>query len=171
MTNDVSTRVKRILILAVLTLLVAGVGDAAQTAFPVPVDYAQSLDAMVRAGRYDYVDSDITEKHFPVMSGPQNVSIELVHFDRVMSSDDVFSELDRKGFRPATLPEILSFGAKYPEKQREFPVVALGSVRRDGSGSREVPYLWSGAVGRGLSLDWLVGRWGSYYRFAAVRKG
>jgi hypothetical protein len=138
--------------------------------YPMTVDYRQSLQAMIQAGRYDWVNSDITEKHFPITPGPKDVSIELVHFDRVMSSDDVLSELDRRGLRPATLPELLAFGAKYPEKQREFPIVALASVWRSWVGSRHVPCLWSDADGRYLGLGWLVCRWGAHYRFAAVRK-
>lgn len=138
--------------------------------FSVVVDYTQSLAAMIKAGKYDWVNPDITEQHFPVKPGSKDVSIELVHFDRVMTSDEVLTELDRKGLRPATLPEVLAFGAKYPEKQREFPIVALGSVWRGWNGFRFVPYLWSDAGERGLSLDWLDRRWSGRYRFAAVRK-
>lgn len=138
--------------------------------FPVVIDYEKSLQAMIRAGRYDWTNSDITEKHFPVASGPIEISMELVHFDRAMTSEEVLAELDRKGLRPATLPELLAFGAKYPEKQREFPVVALASVWRNWVAGRRVPYLWSLADGRGLDLDWLDSGWDEHYRFAAVRK-
>ena len=138
--------------------------------YPVTVDYRQSLKDMIQAGRYDYANSDITEKHFPVASGPAELSIELVHFDRVMSSEDVLAEFDRRGLRPATLPELLAFGKAYPEVQLEFPVVALASVWRSWGVGRLVPFLWSNADERGLGLDWLVDRWGPHYRFAAVRK-
>jgi len=137
---------------------------------PVAVDYRQSLRAMIAAGRYDWANSDITEKHFSVKPGPAEIVIELVHFDHVMSSDGALSELDRKGLRPATLPELLAFGAKYKERQREFPIVALGSVWRSWSDDRLVPYLSSCAGGRDLGLGWLAGRWVERYRFAAVRK-
>ncbi len=138
--------------------------------FPVTVDCRQSLQAMIQAGRYDWVNSDITEKHFPVTRGSQDVSVELVHFDREMTSDDVLAELDRRGLRPATLPELLAFGAKYPEKQREFPIVALASAWRHWLGGRSVPFLSRNAEERDLGLSWLDSRWGALYRFAAVRK-
>jgi hypothetical protein len=138
--------------------------------YPVTVDYRQSLKAMIQVGRYDWVNSDITEKHFPITPGPKDVSIELVHFDRVMSSDDVLAELDCRGLRPATLAELLAFGAKYPEKQREFPVVALASVWRCSGGFRRVPFLWSDAGERSLGLGWLAFWWSALCRFAAVRK-
>ena len=35
------------------------------------------------------------------------------------------------GYRPAELHELLVFGEKYQEIQREFPILALGSVFRN----------------------------------------
>jgi hypothetical protein len=68
------------------------------------------------------------------------------------------------------LPELLAFGEKYPDVQREFPVVALGSAWRDSVGNRHVPYLVRHAGRRLLYLYWLGCEWDSGYRFAAVRK-
>jgi hypothetical protein len=155
----------------VADLLATEAGNATRTTFPVVIDYKKSLDAMIKAGHYDWMNSDITEKHFSVKPGQAEVSIELVHFDRVITTDDVLAELDRRGLRPATLPELLAFGAKYPEKQREFPIVALASVWRRLFGFRNAPYLWGNADERHLDLDWLAGRWYAHCRFAAVRKG
>ncbi|MBI1852361.1 MAG: hypothetical protein HYR85_18630 [Planctomycetes bacterium] len=155
---------------AVLTsfLLVAAVGDANHATFSLTVDYRQSLKMMIKAGRYDYINSDITSRHFPVAPGPAEVTIELVRFDRVMSTDAVLAELEKRGVRPATLPELLAFGAKYPEKQREFSVVALASVWRPWRDLRSSPCLWGDARERFLDLRWLDW-WGLPYRFAAVR--
>ena len=74
------------------------------------------------------------------------------------------------GLRPANLPELLAFGAKYPKKQREFPIVALGSVWRYWCGSRSVACLWSVGSLRFLFLYWLEFGGDAIYRFAAVRK-
>jgi len=97
--------------------------------FKVTVDYDRRLERMIEDGKYDWNNSDINAKNFPIEGkGTAEVDIELVHFNRVMESDDVLKELDKMGFRPATLPELLAFGAKYLDKQREFPIVALGSA-------------------------------------------
>ena len=118
---------------------------AAQNAgstYPVTVNYDLSLAGMIKAGRYDWVNSDITEKHFPVKGeGIKEVTAELVCFNKYMSSKDVLRELDRCGLRPATIEEILAFGAKYPELQRQFPIVALNSIWQHGH--RDVSSLWS----------------------------
>lgn len=93
-----------------------------------------------------------------------------MHFNRNIESDTALAELDKMGLRPATLPELLAFGAKYPDKQREFPIVALGSVWRDLCGDRVVAYLGCDSSKRDLYLDRLVYRWSAPFRFAAVRK-
>lgn len=139
--------------------------------YSVTVDYTIPLADMVAAGKYDWVNSEITAEHFPTKGeGRVEVKISLACFNRVMESNEVITELDKLGLRPATLPELLAFGAKYPDVQRGFPVVALGSVWRDADGSRGVPCLSGDGSERLLSLDWFGDRWGGRYRFAAVSK-
>lgn len=150
---------------------VSDIIQAVKNFFRVTVDYSQTLDEMIAAGSYNWKNSDINAKNFPVDGkGTSPVNIELVHFNRNIESDEALNELDKMGYRPATLPELLAFGAKHPDKQREFPIVALGSVRRLLRGRRHVAYLDCGVDGRGLGLGWLEGVWGARYRFAAVRK-
>ena len=139
--------------------------------FRVLVDYCRSLEDMIAAGKYDSVNSDINTEHFPIAKhGREDIAIELVHIDRNISSDDALREMDKMGFRPATLPELLAFGEKYPDVQCQFPIVALGSVWRNLHGYRRVPVLWSDSRERFLLLIWFGYDWGAHYRFAAVRK-
>lgn len=138
--------------------------------YPVTVNYDLSLGEMIEAGRYNWVHSDITSKHFPIKGeGTKEVVTELVHFNRYMESDVVLRELDKSSLRPATIEELLAFGAKYPETQRQFPIVVLGSFWWH-LGVRLVPFLWCRSVGRGLDLDWSELWWRDHYRFLAVRK-
>lgn len=138
--------------------------------YPVTVNYDLSLAGMIKAGWYDWVNSDITEKYFSMNStGTKEVVTRLVHFNQYLSSDDVLRELDKRGLRPATIAELLAFGAKYPELQRQFPIVALGSIWQH-LGLRFVPYLYGRGSERRLSLDWFEYGWYDGYRFLAVRK-
>lgn len=137
------------------------------------VDYSMTFEQMIAAGRYDLKNSEITEKHFlipPSKRGKKEVAIELIHFNRDMESYDVLRELDLMGLRPAELPELLAFGAAYPEKQREFPIVALGSVLQGLGGCRYVAYLFRRVGERRLDLQRRSDGWSSSCRFAAVRK-
>lgn len=139
--------------------------------YVVAVNYDLSLAAMIRVGQYDWVNSDITSEHFSVKGkGTKEVALELVHFDRYIESEEAIRELNRRGLRPATIEELLAFGAKYPKVQRGFPVVALGSVWRRLPGFSSVPCLWGDSVGRSLGLSWFEGRWDGDYRVLAVRK-
>jgi hypothetical protein len=145
--------------------------NAVVTTYPVTIDYRKSLDEMVKAGRYGYTNPAITSEHFPIQ-GEGEVPTELVfvHFDRNIESDGAVAELNKMGLEPARLEHACAFGEKYPDVQKEFPIVFLGSVWADASGNRHVPYLdgWSG--GRGLGLSGWSGGWGRRCRFAAVRK-
>lgn len=97
---------------------VAG-SQSTRAAFPISVDYERTVFEMVSAGRYDYVNPNVSDENFPLQRGKQQESIiYLFRVERVMSSEEIASTLDKEGLRPATLPELLSFGATYPNAQR-----------------------------------------------------
>lgn len=101
--------------------------------------------------------------------GTKKVITELVHFNCYMELEDVLRELDKRGLRPATIEELLAFGAKYPELQKQFLVAAIGPISRHPDG-RGVPYLWGNSDKRHLYLGWFGDGWGDDCRFLAVRK-
>ena len=139
--------------------------------FALTVNYNRSIEQSVKAGKYDWANDSINAKHFPSQTkGMAEVEIILVKFEKDMESDDVVKQLDEQGLRPAELEELLAFGEKYSDVQRNFPVVALGSVWQNPYGNRYVPDLFGGTGERWLGLDWWSLRWNSYCRFAAVRK-
>lgn len=152
--------------------IIVGAKQAVENAFRLTVDYDLSVEDMVKFGKYDWANSDITSGHFPVArQGKSEVKAELVHLNRCFSSgDEVLNELDRLGYRPADLAEDLAFGAAYPEEQRKYPIVALGSVWQYPDGGRDVVYLGVRAGDRELDLRWLGDDWHEGWRFLAVRK-
>jgi hypothetical protein len=143
--------------------------SASEAVATAPQAVVDSLKEMIAAGRYDWVNSDITAKRF----GPETLSLgqepKLFHFDRDISSEDAIAEMEKQGYRPATLGDLLKFGAENSEEQRKFPIVALGSVARVG-GDRDVAYLGRSASGRSLDLYWFDDVWPRHCRFLAVRK-
>ncbi|WKZ27321.1 MAG: hypothetical protein QY311_01005 [Candidatus Paceibacterota bacterium] len=159
-----------------LMLLFAADGDDGASAtiyrHGVIVDYGQSLAQMVAQGKYVYVDGHITANHFPIRgSGKQRVVIELVYFSSSMSAEEVRWELESRGMRSATLPELLAFGATYPSYQRRFPIVALGSAWTPlrGQDYAYVPYLAERDARRVLILEDRNRRWGYNTWIAAVQ--
>ncbi|MDQ5969018.1 MAG: hypothetical protein QG579_175 [Patescibacteria group bacterium] len=134
------------------------------------VNYALSLADMVKAGAYDWFSSDVNEGNFPKMGeGEVPVSAELIHFNKYTSSEGAVTEMGGLGFRPATIHELLAFGQKYPNVQREFPIIALGSSCEIVSVCL-VAYLDKEGSKRLLRLHWSGDSWDDDCRFLAVRK-
>lgn len=138
------------------------------------LDYSLSKLQMIAAGKYDYVN-DFLRNNNPIEgkiggSGQVEVTLELVHFDRGISTKDALKEIQKRGLEPAGIEHLLALGVKHPDLQREFSIVALGSVWRHSLGFRRVSYLWDGGGVRKLRLDWDDGGWLGNYRFLAVRK-
>jgi hypothetical protein len=145
--------------------------SASRQSFEVLVDCTKSLVEMIQAGSYGYVDSNINDKNFKVEGqGQQEVEVVLFHFKRAISTDDALQEMEKAGYRPARIEELLALGAAYPELQRQFPIVALGSLWQDPRGDRRVAYLNQDGAGRSLDLPWFESDWRECYRFVAVRK-
>ncbi|MDP2910681.1 MAG: hypothetical protein Q8N58_02775 [bacterium] len=138
--------------------------------FKVMVDYAKTLEEMIKDGQYDWVNHDIASDHFLVTgTGQKETEITFFHFNRVISSDNAIVEMAKAGYLPALVEELLTLGAAYKELQKQFPIVALGSVWQYPDGDRYVPCLpWDGRERR-LDLHWFEDGWRERWRFAAVR--
>ncbi len=146
-------------------------GTPAAQQYLIAVNYSLSMKEAIAAGNYDWKNDKITAKNFPTKRiGKTNLEIIFVKFDEVMISEDVLRELNEKGLRAAELPELLAFGAKYPDAAREFPMVALGSVSKESTDIRHVPYLSKDAGGNGIGLLPFGSRWRPACRFATVLK-
>lgn len=136
--------------------------------YKVVVDFGISLAEMIKAGNYDYINDDITSEHFPIKGeGKWEVEIALLHFNSFIASDEAIKKADDPVI---LLPELLALGAQYPELQKQFPIVALGSVWQDRGGHRYVPDLWRDGVERRLYLFLFERDWLPDYRFAVARK-
>lgn len=144
---------------------------SARDNFRIVVDYSKSLAEMISVGNYDWANSDISEKNFPVKgNGHVELNIELIHYDKRMESDDIVRDMESRNLRLITPPELLAFGKAYPDKQRKFPIIALGLVCRCLYNYRYVAYLCSRGSKRGLGLASVIGGWNEDCRFAAVHK-
>jgi hypothetical protein len=72
-------------------------------------------------------------------------------------------------WEPGKIEHLLSFAQEYPDEQRKYPIIGLGSVVECG-GQICVPFLGLGYDGRCLSLDFKQSGWNSTHRFLVVRK-
>ena len=138
------------------------------------VDYTKTVEQAIADGNYDWKNSDVTAKNFPIspeMIGKKvDISGRLFHFDRNIGSENAIKKMDSDGCRPATLMELLALGATHPELQKQFPIIALGSVWRTFIGFRQVPYLDVNDDDRELDLSYFGDDWWACCRFLGVRK-
>lgn len=133
------------------------------------MDYGQSVASLLKAGKYDWQNGNITDQNFPsTETGEREIDYALFHFKKTMTSEGVIAEMAKENCRPATMKEMLNFGIKHPGVQREFPVVALGSVA-ELNGGRRVGYLYRNPAERDAHLNYFDYGWNDYYRFLAVR--
>ena len=156
--------------------------------YTVTVDHTRTLADMIKAGMYDYVNRDIVEQNFPIQrpdvigavagGGPfrtqgvqiTNTELVFVHLNKAATTAEVLAYMDKLGLRPARIEELLALGEKYPNIQRDYPFVALGSVWVDSSRYRGVPYLYRYGSKRDLNLNWdeTGNTWNDICRFVAV---
>lgn len=111
--------------------------------YPVSVDYGRSLGEMVGDGQYDLInDNDFSAADFQLTGkGKEEAVLYLIPLGHSVTDDEAVRTLDWLGYRPAKIEHLLAFGAKYPTKQLESPIVALGTVLTDPLGRRYVSYL------------------------------
>lgn len=103
----------------------------------VDVDFTKSKRELINAGKYGYVDSRLMHGEFPVKgSGTGRIQILIVNFGRPMTSAEILNELEEMKLRPINFRELLAIGKQYPNLQRNFPIVALGSaIWKDAAGA------------------------------------
>jgi hypothetical protein len=176
--------VKLCVFLGAVAILVSGCVSQEQKAallngpYPLDVDYSRSVEDSLGAGRYDWVSHRVSSVNFPSSeNGRGMISAVLIPFSPLASLDYVLNRQAAAGLRPATLKELLAFGEAYPEVQKRFPVIALGSsavlletvfrpaypedrmmpMFSDFEQRRErvYPFLGDGLFGRKVNLDWL----------------
>lgn len=131
-------------------------------------DQDNYLMKLIAMGKYDEVHPEITPRYFPIVDMPDLKDERLFHFDRGILSEDAAEEMRSEGYRPASTAEKLIYGARNPEHQRSYHIVALGSIHLMNS-IRVVTVLYGSAQKRGLGLSLFGNDWPKQYRFLGVK--
>jgi hypothetical protein len=122
------------------------------------------LKQLIKKLKFDYVNPDITEVNFP--DDGQRGKVEILYFNEVLTTEKVLEKIEKKGYRPATLYELINYVKDWNGKDL---IAALGSVWQRSDGDRNCPFLCRGGTWRRLSLGWVDDGWNDSSRFAAVR--
>ena len=138
--------------------------------YPIVIDYGQTLDQMIKAGRYDCCNSSITSKSFPVVKeSTVKTEVTPVHFNHDISSENAIKKMELMGLTPAKTEHLLAYGAQHWQRDPEL-VVALGSSWVIiPNGNHNAPCL-TGCHGREINLLRFDSDWLDSWHFLAVRK-
>lgn len=132
---------------------------------------APDLPSLITACHLDWFNKDILSYRREDQPLAELGETEVLHFGRAISTAGAEKEIVKRGYRRATVEELLDRGTKDPDEQRRYPIIALGSVFVDPrSGYRFSPYLSVLGSLRLLRLDYRDHDWSAYCRFLVVRK-
>lgn len=136
------------------------------------VNYDLAVEDALKIGQYKWIDSNITSERFPTKrEGVAEVAIELVHLDQLIAPGRAREELIMMNYYLVELRELIAFSAKYPNVQREFPIVALRSGCIGAYNDSYFPLLSAHkgifVLKRGLYLCHTICK---NYRLAAIRR-
>lgn len=141
-----------------------------QVIYPVTIDYGQSFEQMIAAGRYDSSNQLISPSVFPISgTGQSSINVELFHPNLRLGTDDILRVVDGLGLRPVRIEELLALGAAHPPLQIEFPIIELGTLWRTGEAKFCVSLRSYGRL-RDLCLNVVGDDWHTFCRFAVTRK-
>lgn len=125
-----------------------------------------SLEDQKAAGKYDWMNSDITVERFPLTLPAGSQDLILAHFDVDVKSEQVEIWAKEHGYELALIDDLLAVGShsEYRELLLKFPIVALMSSTIV-DGERRVPCLGRRDSGRGFYLLGWERVWGASYQF------
>ena len=149
---------------AVAFLVLAG---HAASAKPAP----RTLAEMIDVGKYFLQEKSIDDTHLRVVAKRfTDARVTAVAFKEELTTQEVLSEIDRRGFRPARVEELLAYGMRHFKEYNGKLLVAMGSPIKMRDGRRAYPCVTISGDQKYLDTcsDWSIGRWeseddGAYY--------
>lgn len=103
--------------------------------FTLPSRAEDDLGALIEQADFDAVHFFITEALtgdlIPDEPGDDDVELALIPYDHDSQAidADTFRLVDDAGYSPATLRDLLNLAISRPQLQREYDIVALGTLR------------------------------------------
>ena len=151
-------------------------GAMQRNAFPVLVNYDLPHNLQIEEVGFDWItdyDGNLilknpTEHLYPLPVGRKKQRITLVPIDCPAKKEAVLARMEELNVRPTLSPEFLALTRAFPDLQRQFPLIGLGSVWAGSGGNRLVLYACESSGERDLRLRWDDREWDVDFRFPAV---
>ena len=141
--------------------------------FNFTVDYNRSVEEMVMARKYDWLDTNVIDR-YPIpkdkVGQSENISAELIHFNRLIYYEDAINEIAKEGYRGITAHEMMAFGESNSELQEDFPIIALESIWQIEAYRALLAFTASSLFNYDLSGNLIGGDFPAVCRFLVVQK-
>ncbi len=101
-----------------------------------------NLEKLIKKHKWYYVNSDITEKNFPLPKKIETENPVILKFDNSFSSEEALERCKKEGLRPANIYELLLLKENHPENWPDntwSSILAFGSQFTDSDGDHRVP--------------------------------
>jgi len=139
--------------------------------YQVVIDYSQTIDKLIEAGKCSCRSENITADNFPITGeGRVIAQLVLIHFNRNISSENAIKEMVRMGLEPAKIEHLLAYSTQHWRQQDPRLIVALGSSWAYRRGFHSVPSLENYRGHPYIGLQGFVNDWLRDCRFLALRR-
>lgn len=140
--------------------------------YSIHVDRSKSVEELLAQRSWTYVSPQVSSRNFRVGGGTEQRIIELVHFDRLITTAEAERQLAARDLALPDMHQELSFATQCSAAWANRVVVFLGAAWVGPSSDRGAGLL------RGLAGCWYChltwpypnDRWDPHYVFAGVRK-
>lgn len=144
-----------------------------QLTVQMQVALGKDIGNIIKGGKYDYVNKDITADNFEVSRNRElatSAEVILVGFRHYVDSDYVIASFEEHALRPAGLRELLSVDYQNPRVYSGATTVALGSIWYSKNQKRYVPFVYRNTRVRHLDICCWEDGWYSDACFLAIRR-
>ncbi|MDX1535598.1 MAG: hypothetical protein R3346_02465 [Candidatus Spechtbacterales bacterium] len=129
------------------------------------------IEDLLERGSWYNVDSRINSDNFSGKDEKiEGLEFSVLRFREMIDAESVLADMELQGLEPGTLEELLLVEVQAPDFERQWPVVALGSVFHDKERDIDlVPVAYYTENGRGIRLTNKDSAFGDEYRFLAIK--
>jgi hypothetical protein len=103
--------------------------------YEVTVNHNQTLNQMIASanftGKNDFVSEMVEPKNIKLSGGKgeEKVQITLIKLEKAMNENSIPAYLKEKGYRGATIEELLALSSKYPDLQRKNFITNFSPIK------------------------------------------
>jgi hypothetical protein len=137
------------------------------------VDHSKPLRARIAAGRYTDLSKGILSESPSRKNGRREYEARIFHFDEIISSQGAKKKIEqadkRLPWKVAPVDQLVALGNLLPHLQRQFPIVALGTVFKKGPVPQVACLHHGDGLKRYIVLRWIGDDWCGDFAFLAIR--